>query len=106
MGNPCLVCGETTEECPPSPFLPYSGWRCKGCQKAHRIPYDDLLGQLRESSSYEEALERFRVWWRGSDGTYPDDGVAYAEKYWLPTLRFFDKTKEQAWQDAQKIQLH
>ena len=107
MMDKCMVCGQMTTECPPSPFLPYSGWRCQECQKAHRIPYEDLLGILYgagTANSYEERLEEFRQWWRGSDGTGPDDGIKYAEKYWLPTMEFFGKTTEQAFHDAFKHQ--
>jgi hypothetical protein len=103
MAHPCLVCKKLTDKCPPSPFLPYSGWRCEECQKAHRIPYNDLLGILwsdGKANNYNEALQIFRKWWKGSDGNGPDNGVEYAEKYWLPTMEFFHKTKEEAFQDA------
>lgn len=100
--NHCIVCNSLTDICCPSPFLPYSGWRCGDCIKAHRIPYKDLLDILNreETNSYEEALESFRQWWKGSDGLGPDNGVEYAEKYLLSTLEFFNKSKDEAWEEA------
>lgn len=100
--NHCMVCDCLTDNCPPSPFMPYSGWRCQECVRAHRIPYEDLLMILdrKGATCYEEALEDFRVWWRGSDGQGPDNGVEYAEKYWFPTLKFFNKTSQEAWEEA------
>lgn len=101
----CMVCDCLTNNCPPSPFYPYSGWRCKKCVSNHLIPYEDLLhllvGSIKgESISYEDSIEQFREWWKGSDGNGPDTGREYAEKYILPTLKFFGKTKEEAWKDS------
>ncbi len=98
MNDKCMVCGTITDECPPSPFSPYSGWRCKECQKAHRIPYDELLMMLHgngTAKNYEERHAQWVEWWGKDDG--------YAEKYWYPTLKYFGKTKEEAWTEAQQF---
>jgi len=96
--NSCMVCGTMTNECVPSPFLPYSGWRCTDCQKEHRIPYKDLLSILYgpgTAQNYDERHAQWVEWWGKDDG--------YAEKYWLPTLEFFGKSKAEAWEEAQRM---
>ena len=73
----CMVCGKETTKCPPSPFLPYSGWRCDECQKAKRIPYQDLVGCY------------------PSRQVYNDMGPGlYFDRYMIPTLEYFGKTIE------------
>ena len=90
----CEVCGEDTENCPPSPFLPCSKWRCKKCVSQRLISLDDLLGVLAPVSacSYEERMceldERL------------DPG--YADKYFTPTLKFFNLSPIEAWDMAKK----
>jgi hypothetical protein len=104
--NFCMVCNSQTNHCPPSPFRPYSGWRCKECCVAHRIPYEDLVEILdsdysgQEANCYEESLQLFRLWW-SQNGLYKDDGIEYAEKYFIPTLKFFNKTTQEAWKDVE-----
>lgn len=94
--NECMVCQKPTNNCPPSPFLPYSGWRCLECVKEHRIPLEDLMGILYRggtSKSYQEAKQQWIEWWGSDDG--------YAEKYWIPTANFYNLTLEQIWQRSQ-----
>ena len=59
--------------------------------------------------SYEDALEGFENSWKsgrwfdedGVEKEIPDnEGMKYAEKYWIPTMEFFNKTKEEAWKDS------
>ena len=91
----CMVCEELTTECVPSPFFPYSGWRCKTCQKKHRIPYRDILMVLHGhgmAKNYEERHNEWVEWWGSNDG--------YLEKYLHPTLEFFGKTTEEAWEES------
>ena len=110
----CMVCGKPTEQCPPSPFLPYSGWRCEECQKARRIPLQDLLGLLRglgEVHNYDEAVKDYGLWWSRSTGCkggkeyHPpaEEGEKYAEKYWLPTMEFFGLTKDAVWEKVEEF---
>lgn len=74
----CLVCKKGTDKCPPSPFLPYSGWRCKECVAAKRVPYQDLLVCYLSRDKYNAM----------GPGLYFD-------KYMIPTLEFFGKTLEE-----------
>ena len=85
----CMVCEELTSECVPSPFFPYSGFRCKNCQEKHRIPHEDLLAILigeGTAKNYNERHKQWVEWWGKDDG--------YLEKYINPTLDFFHITKE------------
>jgi len=86
----CEVCGKQTRNCPPSPFTPCSYWRCRECVGEHRISWAELLSVLasRKANDFDSAVKEFN----------DKFGVAgYAEKYWLPTIEYFGKTKGEAW---------
>jgi len=94
----CEVCGDETEHCIPSPFGPYSYWRCKQCYNAKRIKYGELLGLLEgtwanNASSYDDAVRNINRLL--ATPTVKD----YAGRYFTPTLEFYKKTKDQAWKE-------
>jgi hypothetical protein len=101
----CMVCEKPTNDLRSSPFNPYTGPKCTDCTKAHLIPYVELLIVFTSADTdrcYQDRLQSFREWWKGSDEKGPDTGVAYAEKYWLPTLAFYGKTAKEVWEEANK----
>src|SRR5581483_5201929 len=93
----CEVCGELTTHCPSSPFTPCSYWRCLECTKNKRISYEELLRVLISGNAKDFDERMFKI----NEAL----GEGYANKFFLPTINFFKKTKEQAWKDAMKFEV-
>jgi hypothetical protein len=60
------------------------------CQKEHRVAWGELLSVLAScnANNFDDAMKKFdeRI-----------SFIGYARKYFLPTLAYYGKTKEEAW---------
>ncbi len=102
MKHQCEVCNKDTNDCPPSPFSPCSYWKCNECRGEHRIAYWELLCVLgggphvvspsgKAINNFDERLTELNELLR------TDRTPKYGDHWLLPTLAFFNKTKEEAW---------
>jgi hypothetical protein len=108
----CEVCQKLTCVCTGSPFRPIAGfWRCTDCRKNKRLPYIEILKHLKNTKSYDDALEKFVLWWESGSlrslASQLNDVHAsskeYFESYSIPTLKFYNKTPREAWEEAQTL---
>lgn len=95
----CEVCNEPTDNIKPSPFIPSSSYRCKICAKEKRIPWKELLSVL--ASGFDNSFDD-RVKYL-NEQLSTEKYLNYAERNILPTLKFFGKTKEEAWEEAKSF---
>ncbi len=92
----CEVCDKETDRGSPSPFLPCSYYKCDECRSALLVAYWELLCVLQgtnTTNSFDERLKELD----NMLGTVksPD----YGSRRLLPTLKYFNKTKDEAWNE-------
>lgn len=80
--NKCEVCSKEVDRCIPSPFSPYSYWRCDDCCKAKRVAYNDLVMAGTSNRMYEEL------------------GEDYFDCRMKATLSFLKISESQFWRDV------
>lgn len=123
----CEVCNKPTNNCPSSPFLPCSYWRCPECVMEHRIAYWELLcvasgNGYSGTRKFEKGDEdgkvfdpKTRCWTtdyippsgppkdfdeviqRINDNLSCERVPNYGDHYLLSTLKFFGVSKEKVW---------
>lgn len=96
----CNVCERETDKCPSSPFLPCSYWKCDECREKKLISYGELLCVLcgtGTASSFDERLDEL-------NSMLSNERISkYGDCFVLPTLKFFGKTKQEAWAEKENF---
>lgn len=108
----CEVCQKLTTDATGLPFGPGSIWRCVECKMNKRLTYEYILVWLSNSKSYDDAVKNFVKWWESGveykNGVKVEirGGKEFFESYLIPTLKFFNKTTQEAWEDANPVYLN